>query len=198
MAVDCVMESFFCNDNLIADSDYCITQWSKCHFSGRETFTEVKSRLSAYVHLDDLLDYMCFISLIPMMEYLFLYTFGEETDVCSIVFTMSMHSFIKYNKEVLVYKDLDVTLCGFNDESIKICERCLDNSNCIETYIKHPKVCPYFMCIFPDMHCNDIEVDTLFPSEKNSAAVELFLDHNVVDQMYLSAFDASRNSSYGI
>lgn len=93
MDVNSTIESFFCNDKLRADFDLYLIQWSKHHFSGRETFNEVKSCLSGYIN-----------------------SFGEDSMLS--VFTMS--KLIKYNKEVLVYNDLEVTLCGCTSESILV------------------------------------------------------------------------------
>lgn len=95
VAIDSMMESFYCNSNIMVDSDFYLTQWSKWHVLGNENFIEIKLYLSAYVN--DLLDYMSFINFTPMMENFIHYKFVEdEINICTMFFFISLDSFMKY------------------------------------------------------------------------------------------------------
>jgi hypothetical protein len=106
MAVDSIMDSYFCNKKLLVDEDYYLNLWSECHFLGNETFSQVKSCLSA--HISDLVHYMDFINCLPMIEYFIKYNFTDDKDICAVFFPMSLHCFLKFNSKCVVYIDMEI------------------------------------------------------------------------------------------
>lgn len=195
MAIDSVMESFFSNENLMADSDANLTRWSKCHFLGNETFIEVKSRLSGFVH--DLVDYMSFISIIPMMEHFIHFRFvGGEINLAALFFFMSLESFVKYNKEYFVYIDLDVVMCAYIRDSIPVCKRCQDNSKNLESFTQHTNDCPYLKFIFPELKDDAVDVAEPFGAVDSIQQIDALLDGDLVEQMYQKAWEATTNGDF--
>jgi hypothetical protein len=170
-------------------------------FSSEESLNEVKVKLPKDVF--NLESYILFISHIPFLKYLFQHFDNVICPGhCLVMLYMTVKAFQKFNNEVYVFIDEQISLRGYAEGSVANCNCCLDNSNYSESYTFHDLDCPFLCDLYPDL----VRVEETFDVDKmlSQFAFDVpitrnsFLRSALVDEMHRAAVTASLKPNYGL